>query len=124
MFTGHGIESDEEKFIAIAEGEEMPIYAFTYGVEMIQFFFEDPSATLDNFMLDHSIIARKHAQTIANLIAAEARLNDHSFGHEEQLFESLIRNEELAPISYKSTMEKKSGFLPAGMDQHDVYILH
>ena len=124
LFTGHGIENDEEKFIAIAEGDQMPIYAFTYGVEMVQFFFEDPSETLDNFLLDHSIIARKHAQTIANLIAAEARLNDHSFEHEEKLFESLIRKEELATISYKSTVEKKSGFLPSGMEQHDVYILH
>jgi hypothetical protein len=39
----------------------MPLYAFTYGIEMIQFYFEDPNETLDNFMLDHSIIARKHA---------------------------------------------------------------
>ena len=49
LFTGHGIEDDEEKFIAIAEGTEMPLYAFTYGIEMVQFYFEDPSATLDNF---------------------------------------------------------------------------
>jgi len=60
-YTGHGIENHEEKFIAIAEGADMPLYAFTYGIEMIQFYFEDPSATLDNFQLDHSIIARKHA---------------------------------------------------------------
>lgn len=75
LYTGHGIDEDEEKFIAIAEGAEMPLYAFTYGIEMIQFYFEDPNETLDNFMLDHSIIARKHAQTISNLIAAEARMN-------------------------------------------------
>ena len=61
LYTGHGIEEDDQKFIAIAEGAEMPLYAFTYGIEMIQFFFEDPNETLDNFQLDHSIIARKHA---------------------------------------------------------------
>ena len=61
LYTGHGIDKEEEKFIAIAEGAEMPIYAFTYGIEMVQFYFEDPSHTLDNFRLDHSIIARKHA---------------------------------------------------------------
>ena len=61
LYTGHGIENEEEKFIAIAEGAEMPIYAFTYGIEMVQFYFEDPTHTLDNFRLDHSIIARKHA---------------------------------------------------------------
>lgn len=35
LYTGHGIENDEDKFIAIAEGIEMPLYAFTYGIEMI-----------------------------------------------------------------------------------------
>ena len=35
LFTGHGIDKEEEKFIAIAEGAEMPVYAFTYGIEMI-----------------------------------------------------------------------------------------
>ena len=35
LYTGHGIENDEEKFIAIAEGAEMPIYAFTYGIELV-----------------------------------------------------------------------------------------
>ena len=35
LFTGHGIEEEQEKFIAIAEGNEMPLYAFTYGIEMV-----------------------------------------------------------------------------------------
>ena len=86
LYTGHDIENDDDKFIAIAEGAEMPLYAFTYAIEMIQFYFEDPTETLDNFHLDHSIIARKHAQTIANLIAAETRLNDHAFEDEEVIF--------------------------------------
>lgn len=103
MYTGHGIESQQDKFIAIAEGTEMPLYAFTYGIEMVQFYFEDPSATLDNFNLDHSIIARKHAQTVANLIASEARMNDHSFEHEEKVYENLIRHEELSTISYNTS---------------------
>ena len=80
----------------------MPLYAFTYGVELIQFYFEDPTATEDEFVLDHSILARKHAQTIANLIAAEARMNDHEFDNEETVFNSLMRHEELASISYQS----------------------
>ena len=61
LYQSHGIEKDSDKFIAIAEGIDMPIYAFTYGIEMIQFYYEDPTASLDNFFLDHSIIARKHA---------------------------------------------------------------
>ena len=122
LFSGHGIENDDEKFIAIAEGSEIPLYAFTYGVEMVQFYFEDPSETLDNFMLDHSIIARKHAQTVANLIAAEARMNDHTFEHEESIFESLIRHEELAKVTYGTNAVRE--LLPVGMREHEVYILH
>jgi len=55
-------DRDEGKeFIAIAEGVDIPLYIFTYQVEMVQFYFEDPSATLDEFLLDHSLLARKHA---------------------------------------------------------------
>lgn len=43
----------------------MPLYLFTYDIEAIQFVFEDPLANLDKHMLDHSIIARHHAQFIA-----------------------------------------------------------
>ena len=117
------ITEEDEKYIAIAEGAEMPLYAFTYGIEMIQFYFEDPSATLDNFQLDHSIIARKHAQTVANLIAEEARMNEHSFDHEDSVFESLIRHEELASVTYKNSNYIKET-LPRGMTDHEVYILH
>ena len=49
VFSSHEIEDDNDRYIAIAEGTDMPIYAFTYGIELIQFYFEDPSATLDNF---------------------------------------------------------------------------
>ena len=66
MYTGHGIESQQDKFIAIAEGTEMPLYALTYGIEMVQLYFDDPSATLDNFNLDHSIIARKQFMRISS----------------------------------------------------------
>ena len=69
VFSSHDIEDVNDQYIAIAEGKDMPLYAFTYGIDLIQFYFEDPSASLDNFWLDHSIIARKHAQTVALLIA-------------------------------------------------------
>lgn len=123
LFTGHGIDNEDAQFIAIAEGREMPLYAFTYGLELIQFYFEDAGETLDNFQLDHSIIARKHAQTIANLIAAELRMNNHSFEHEDSIYHNLIRQEELASITYglSNSMHDK---LPKGMHEHEVYILH
>lgn len=72
-FREHPSDSKEEKnaqdqkkvedldFIAIAEGVDMPIYAFTYNIEMTQFVFEDSSLTMDDNVLDHSLIARKHA---------------------------------------------------------------
>ena len=116
LFTSHdGREKDEEKFIAIAEGAEMPLYAFTYGVELVQFYYEDATATGDQFVLDHSILARKHAQTIANLIAAEARMSDHEFDQEETVFNSLMRHEELASITYLSHTPNKK-FVPKGME--------
>lgn len=52
--------SDSE-FVAIAEAKKVPLYAFTYGLELVQFYFEDSTANLDNNVLDHSLIARKHA---------------------------------------------------------------
>lgn len=64
----------DDEFIAIAEGKKVPIYAFTYNIEMAQFYYEDPSMTGDKHSLDHSIIAREHAQRIAALIADEGRL--------------------------------------------------
>ena len=73
--------------------------------------------------MDHSIVARKHAQTVANLIAAEARLNEHSFDDEDLVFESLIRHEELATVSYAHNNYLKES-VPLGMKNHDVYILH
>lgn len=104
LFTSHDATKakEDDKFIAIAEGVEMPLYAFTYGVELVQFYYEDATAAGDEFQLDHSILARKHAQTIANLIAAEARMNDHEFDQEETVYNSLIRHEELASITYLS----------------------
>jgi len=39
----------------------VPFYAFSYGVELVQFYFENSTENLDNDLLDHTIIARKHA---------------------------------------------------------------
>ena len=61
--------------IAIAEGIKVPFYCFAYGVELVQFYFEDSTLNLDEDVIDHSIIARKHAQYISSLIADEARLS-------------------------------------------------
>jgi len=62
-------------------------------------------------------------QTIANLIAAEARLNDHSFDNENTVFKNLIRQEELAVVTY-ALSNYLGEILPAGMTEHEIYILH
>ena len=49
-------------------------------------------------------------------------MNDHSFESEDSVFESLIRQEELAQITYGSSNTLKTK-LPAGMIEHEVYIL-
>jgi hypothetical protein len=121
-YSSHGIDEVEEQFIAIAEGINMPLYAFTYAIDMTQFYFEDPSATLDNFELDHSLVARTHAQTVANIIADEARLCEHEFRLPEEIFERLIRHKTLASVSYTSTTVAKET-MPVGMETHDIYIL-
>ena len=50
-------------------------------------------------------------------------MNDHSFDHEDSVFYNLIRQEELASITYGSSNSMHDK-LPKGMHQHDVYILH
>ena len=81
-FTSHSIAEEKDQFVAMAEGVKLPLYAFTYSIEMIQFYHENPDAfvgTNDEIHLDHSIIARHHAQEIASLIADEARVCEHTY---------------------------------------------
>lgn len=54
-------ENEGEQWVAIAEGIKVPFYAFSYGVELVQFYFENSTENLDADLLDHTIIARKHA---------------------------------------------------------------
>lgn len=80
----------------------MPFYAFSYGIELVQFYFENSTENLDNDLLDHTLIARKHAQYIANNIADEARLSSHEFSHPERVYERLVRHEKLVTVTYAS----------------------
>lgn len=113
--------SDEtnSELISIAEGTKVPFYAFTYGLELVQFYFEDSTQNLDENILDHSIIARKHAQYISSLIADEARLSRHDFSDTEMIFERLVRHEKLVSIRYVSS----SSGMPPGMIDFEVYML-
>lgn len=61
-FKALAVFSDEEdQIIAIAEGIKVPLYTFSYGIELVQFYFENTTENLDENILDHSLIARKHA---------------------------------------------------------------
>jgi hypothetical protein len=92
MFNEDGshFEDQDSHFIAIAEHKKLPIYFINYDVEAVQFVFEDPVANLDKHVLDHSIIARKHAQYIANLMADEGRMNARSY--DGDIIPDLIRH--------------------------------
>ena len=35
VFSSHGIDDADDKFVAIAEGKDMPMFAFTYALEMV-----------------------------------------------------------------------------------------
>ena len=118
------IENADEQFIAIAEGVDLPLYVFTYQVEMVQFYFEDPTETLDEFLLDHSLIARKHAQAVAGVIADESRLSSHKFNDPEEIFDKLVRHQKLVTVSYQPSTNKGDELsMPTGMTSHDVYML-
>ena len=101
--------------IAIGEGIQVPLYAFAYGIEMIQFYFENSTENLDNNVLDHTIVARTHAQYIANLFADELRMNSHSFADEEQIFERLVRHNKVSVVDYSSDSIYREALMPAGM---------
>ena len=91
---------------------------------MVQFYHEDPDAytgTADTVNIDHSIVARHHAQEIASLIADEARMCDHYYSEPEKIFDSLIRHEKLVSISYESPMGNNP--MPKGMNEYDIYLL-
>ena len=89
------------EFVAIAEGTHLPIYIFTYNIEMTQFVFTDLIKNLNQSEhIDKSIPARHHAQFVANQIADEARLNNHKFELSDADYKKLIRHHELASVEY------------------------
>jgi hypothetical protein len=54
------------EFVAIAEGKELPLYIFTYNVEMTQFVTTDIARQPEQLeLIDKSIAARHHAQFVA-----------------------------------------------------------
>ena len=101
----------------------MPTYAFAYSIEMVQFYFENSTDNLDANILDHTIIARTHAQSIASLIAEELRMNEHSFDEADSVFELLVRHNKLVTVEYSSDSKHEQALMPAGMRRHDLYVL-
>lgn len=56
-----------DEFVAIAEGIDLPVYLFTYNVEMTQFVSTEIMDRDDQEeLLDKSIPARHHAQFVAH----------------------------------------------------------
>lgn len=54
--------SDQDEFIAIAEGIDLPIYIFTYNLEMTQFVYTDLMVNPEQQeIIDKSIPARHHS---------------------------------------------------------------
>ena len=55
------------EFIAIAEGKDLPLYMFTYNVEMTQFSFTDMMKNPEQVeCVDKSLLSRHHAQFISH----------------------------------------------------------
>ena len=54
--------NDEEEFIAIAEGRDLPVYIFTYNIEMTQFVHSEIEKRLEqDEVIDKCIAARHHS---------------------------------------------------------------
>ena len=58
--TSNTEEEEQNEFIAIMEGLDLPIYIITYNIEMTQFVFANPVDT-EYDPIDHTIGARDHA---------------------------------------------------------------
>lgn len=72
------------EFVAIAEGIDLPLYLFTYNLEMTQFVFTDFMRNVEQVeYIDKSIPSRHHCQFISHQIADEARLNNHKLDLED-----------------------------------------
>ena len=74
---------------------------------------------MDNFVLDHSIIARTHAQYIAKQIAEEGKLSNHTFSAE--VYDQLIKHRPLVNIAYSRPNQKEE--MPKGLAEREVYVL-
>lgn len=126
--TGNTYDAGEE-FVAIAEHKDMPLYIFTYNIEMTQFIYTDLMKQPDQEeLIDKSIPSRHHAQFISHQIADEARINNHKFAVTEKEFSNLIRHHKLATVEYareqsKAATQEHHFALPVGLEKHDVYII-
>jgi hypothetical protein len=121
------IYDKDDEFIAIAEGINLPLYIFTYNVEMTQFIFTDLMKNPNQEeCIDKSLISRHHAQFIAHQIADEARLNNHKFDIEEDDHDRLIKHHKIVTIEYTNDSDELSQVwrpLPKGLEEHDIYLI-
>ena len=123
----------EYEFIAIAEGNELPFYIFTYNIEMTQFVYTDLMvAPEQQELIDKSIPARHHAQFISQQIADEGRMSNHNFTVSEKEYNNLIRHHKIATVEYQKDHvgektvhgEKEIAFdTPKGLEKHDIYLI-
>lgn len=115
------------EFIAIAEGIDLPLYMFTYNVEMTQFTFTDLMKNPDQEeCIDKSLISRHHAQFVSHQIADEARLNNHKMDLEEADHQRLIKQHKIVSVEYTNDAdESKQDWkaMPKGLEEHDIYLI-
>lgn len=98
--TDHTYRKDLE-FVAIAEGIDLPLYIFTYNIEMTQFIFTDMMKnTEQKECVDKSLLSRHHAQFISHQIADEARLNNHKLELADEDFGRLLRHHQIVSVEY------------------------
>lgn len=125
-FEKVGPYNENDEFVAIAEGNDLPLYMFTYNIEMTQFIYTDMMKNYDQVeCIDKSLLSRHHAQFIAHQIADEARLNNHKFDIEEEDHDRLIKHHKIVSVEYTNDVEEGQTWspLPKGLEVHDIYLI-
>lgn len=114
------------EFVAVAEGTDLPLYIFTYNIEMAQFSYTDTMKSVDQEeCLDKTILSHHHSQFVSHQIADEARLNNHKLEMTDEDFSRLMRHHQVVTVEYAHdvTGADNARPLPMGLEKHDVYLV-
>lgn len=126
--TESEVYDKNKEFVAIAEGIDLPIYMFTYNIEMTQFAYTDLMKNPDQEeCIDKTLLSRHHAQFISHQIADEARVNNHKRDVEDSDFLRLVKHHKVVSVDMSQDSNHRAhdfSPMPQGLEEHDVYLIN